>query len=177
MDDNNWAELARLAREAQAELETKNPTAVLDISACEQVVALAEGAALRDEWSIDPDILVEWGMEAPVDRTSVDEMWTGDPAVLADRYEGATRVAVAVHNARKPNEPTNLLLGGVDDATRVFITWFAGAAKGVQREGLVVPRFSGVYPDIAYVLLREYPETDAGATGADAIAEVDADID
>ena len=51
MDDNSWAELARLAREAKAELETENPTAVLDISACEDVVALAEGAALRDEWA------------------------------------------------------------------------------------------------------------------------------
>lgn len=177
MDQDSWAELARLAREAQTELETEHPTAVRDISACEDVLALAEGAALRDEWSIDPDILAEWGLGAPVDRISVDEMWTGDAAVLADRYEGATRVAVAVHNARKPNEPTNLLLGGVDDAAIRFRTWLAGAAKGVQREALVVPRFSGVYPDIAYVLLREYPETDTGATGASASAEPDADID
>ena len=177
MDDNSWAELARLAREAKAELETEHPTAVLDISACENVVALAAGAALKDEWSIDPEILAEWGLSAPVDRLRVDEMWTGDPAVLADRFEGATVVAVAVQNARNPNEPTNLLLGGVEYVAGTFMTWFAGAAKGVRREGLVMPRASGVYPDIAYVLLREYPVTDTAATGARASAEPDADID
>ena len=53
MDENSWAELARLAHEAKAELETTEPTAVRDISACEDVVALAEGAAAGETWSGD----------------------------------------------------------------------------------------------------------------------------
>ena len=142
MDENSWAELARLAHEAKAELETTEPTAVRDISACEDVVALAEGAAAGETWSGDPDVLAEWGAGALADRIGADAMWTGDPAVLAERLEGATAVAVAVHNARKPNEYTNLLLGGVDDTHIPFRNWFAGAAEGARHEALVTHEIS-----------------------------------
>ena len=179
MDMESWAELARLARKAKAELETRHPRAVREIASCEDVVALAEGATMGDAWSDDSGTFAtfaEWTSGATADQIPADELWTGDPEVLAARYEGATAVAVAVHNTTRPNEAPDLLLGGVDDATRVFMTWFAGGGEGVQREGMVMPRRSGVYPDIAYVLLQEYRAADTGATDAGASAEADASI-
>ena len=105
MDMDSWATLARLAREAKAELEATEPGAKADINACEDVVARAEGAVM-------------------------DGMWTGDPEVLAEWLDRAKRVAVAVHNARKPEEHMHLPLDSADDPNKIIKEWLAAGPKG-----------------------------------------------
>ena len=135
MDQDSWAELARLAREAKAELETTQPGAVRDISACEDVVALAEGGAAGRARFVDTDRLADWHTGAVADGMVVSVASTADPDVLADELKRAMTVAVAVHNTSKPNKPTYLMLGGGDDTHTLFRSWLAGAAEGGQREG------------------------------------------
>ena len=85
----------------------------------------------------------------------------GDPDVLAEELEGATTVAVAVHNTSRPSSFTYLALGGVDDARALLGSWLAGAAEGARREAVVVHGITGIRPGIAFVNLRELSATDA----------------
>ena len=80
MDMESWAELARLAREAKAELEATEPEAEGEIGTCDEVIALAEARLLDGTWTADSDVLAEW-------------------------LDAAKSIAVAVRNGYVADEP------------------------------------------------------------------------
>ena len=146
MDMDSWATLARLAREAKAELEATEPGAEADIEACDNVVELAEAAVWDGTWTTDRDALAEW-----LDR--------------------AKKIAVAVRNAREGDEFMYLPLDGADGAEKILTDWLAQVPEGVRREAQVKYGNDGAEADTAFVMLREHPIRVHDTAEADGSAE------
>ena len=130
MDMEGWAELARLAREAKAELEKSEPGALADISTCDDVVVVAEAMLAGGRWTSDPEVLAEW-------------------------LDAAKTVAVEVRNGHDPEEWTYLPLGGVDEARTILRSWLTTTPKRLRREVQVECGAAGVEADTACVTVRE----------------------
>lgn len=141
MDIDSWATLARLARDAKAELEARAPEAEADIDACENVLALAEGAVMDGTWTADPDVLAKW-------------------------LHDAKQISVAVRNGREGDEFSEgdefmyLRLDGADGADgaeQILTGWLAQVPQGVRRETQVKYGNDGAETETAFVTLRERP--------------------
>ena len=130
MDMEGWAELARLAREAKAELEESEPGATADISTCDDVVVVAQAMLAGGRWTSDPEVLAEW-------------------------LDVAKTVSIEVRNGHDPEEWTHLPLGGVDEARKILRNWLATTPKRLRREVQVEYGAEGVDADTAGVTVRE----------------------
>ena len=146
MDMEGWAELARLAREAKAELEETEPRARADIDACDDIMVVAEAMLAGGRWTTDPEVLGEW-------------------------LDAAKTVAVEVRNGHDPEEWTYLPLGGVDEGQKILRDWLTNVPKRLRREAQVEYGAEGMEGDTACVTLRERWDQVADTAEAHGAAE------
>ena len=152
MDMDSWATLARLAREAKAELEATEPGAQADINACENLMALAGGKVMNGTWTSNPDGLVAW-------------------------LDGAKEMAVAVCNGHEPDERMYLPLDAADKPQKILAGWLTQAPEGVRREVQVKYGNDGAETNSAFVTLQERSVRVADTAEAHGGAESEVDTD